>query len=136
MFMFQGYKIKSIETKNGDIKTGVDKISIILSDAKDDDTGLIELAISNERECCEKWGMFISEDNIHDFIGAQINNVTIVDESLKNYDIPIIHRGDDRIIYTTFVNIDTSAGLLQLAVYNMHNGYYGHEVTLKYKTKL
>lgn len=30
-----------------------------------------------------------------------------------------------------FVDIKTDCGTLQLAVYNSHNGYYGHEVLIR-----
>ena len=30
-----------------------------------------------------------------------------------------------------FIDINTSVGKLQFAIYNTHNGYYGHEVEIK-----
>jgi hypothetical protein len=62
-----------------------------------------------------------SDDEFHEFIGAELLSVDIVDKALnKKTDIDVYEGG------IIFVNIETSKGILQFAVYNEHNGYYGH----------
>ncbi|MCB5366966.1 MULTISPECIES: DUF7448 domain-containing protein [Bacillati] len=88
----------------------------------------VKLLISNEQECCESWGYFMSEDDFEDFIGADLIGITITDSALntrkfnEEIDEYSVEEGD-----TMFVNIETSNGLLQFTAYNAHNGYYSHE---------
>lgn len=93
----------------------------------------ILIVVDNSSSCCEQWGYFSSEDNLKDFVGAEINNINLVDTALNvkamEKEIPYgVDCGD-----TMFVNIETNKGTLQLAVYNSHNGYYGHTAYLKSK---
>jgi hypothetical protein len=85
----------------------------------------IKLGIYNGQHCCEKWGYFMSEDDISDFIGAKLIDVKITDVLLKQsevFDVDKIYEGG-----VMFVNIETDKGLLQFVTYNEHNGYYVHE---------
>jgi hypothetical protein len=91
------------------------------------DQQTILILIDNEQSCCEEWGYLTSEDNLNDFIGAELLKVTEVDKELKVYNFPDQH---DQCI-TLFINLETSKGTLQFVVYNAHNGYYGHPVTIK-----
>lgn len=93
----------------------------------------IKFLILAEQDCCEAWGYFTSEDNLKEFIGAQLINVEVVDTAmnvveLKLDDIDKEERGDneDRSTNTMFVNFQTSVELLQFVAYNNHNGWYGH----------
>lgn len=90
----------------------------------------ILLLIDDESSCCERWGYFWSDDEVKNFIGAEIQKIEIVDTALdkkilvkNNLDI------DDEWFDggVMFVNFETSKGLLQFTAYNEHNGYYGHE---------
>ena len=70
---------------------------------------------------------------MNEFIGAELLDIKVVDtalnvESVKK-ELPYGHDGGD----TMFVNLETDKGTLQLAVYNDHNGYYGHSAILKSK---
>ena len=89
----------------------------------------IKLLISNGQCCCEHWGYFWTNDDIEEFIGAEILEITQTDTSLNteriNEEIGSVDKGD-----TMFVNINTNKGLLQFTAYNAHNGYYGHEVKI------
>ncbi len=85
----------------------------------------IKLGIDNEQDCCENWGYFMSEDNVSDFIGSNLIDVSITDTLLKpneGFNVDEIYEGG-----VMFVNIETNKGLLQFVAYNEHNGYYGHE---------
>jgi hypothetical protein len=86
--------------------------------------------ISNGQSCCESWGIFESQDDYSDFIGATLNDVKIVDTALnvekwnKDFEYGLDAGG------VMFVNFETDAGTFQLAAYNSHNGYYGHSAIL------
>ncbi len=86
----------------------------------------IFLLVSDGASCCEQWGQIVSEDDLTDFIGAELLNLTTTDIALNtkmaekqgsNY----LDCGD-----IMFMNLETNKGTLQFAVYNAHNGYYGH----------
>lgn len=87
------------------------------------------LLIENGRYCCEHWGYFSSNDDIKYFIGSNLKEVKLFDTALnakKITDIDCWMNENDCM----FVNFETNKGTLQFAVYNNHNGYYGHEVLL------
>lgn len=90
----------------------------------------INILIDSEQSCCESWGYFASEDDFTEFIGAELIGLKLVDDLLNVKNANLIE-GDE--CYTMFVNVETSKGLLQFAVYNAHNGYYGHEVRVESK---
>lgn len=85
------------------------------------------ILISNDQCCCESWGYFTSEDDVSDYIGSELLSVEVVDKALNNKKL------EEEVSWgldsgeAVFVNFNTSNGVLQFAVYNSHNGYYGHE---------
>jgi len=81
----------------------------------------IKLGIDNGQCCCENWGYFWTNDNVEEFIGAEVLDVKIVDECLDVHQAPEIYEGG-----VMFVTIVTDRGDLQFTAYNEHNGYYGH----------
>lgn len=89
----------------------------------------IIIAIDNDQQCCENAGYLASEDDFTDYIGAEILKIELVDENIGKIEF----ESDDleRESNIIFVNVETSKGTLQFAVYNCHNGYYGHEVLIK-----
>lgn len=93
------------------------------------DKQTIKLGISNTQQCCENWGYFFTNDDIREFIGSEIFNIEIVDESLNNIEFKNkagdLYEGD-----VMFVNISTNKGILQFTAYNNHNGHYSHEATV------
>lgn len=109
----------------------------------------ITLEIDNSSQCCEQWGYFLTEDDTTKFIGATLHGIVITDTNRSNrifekgydWDSPLsmvepesgqilehLDEGD-----VMFVDIRTSAGVLQFVAYNAHNGYYGHEASVKSK---
>lgn len=107
-------KILKIEETSFDGKDGF----VITTDQQE-----IKLGIDNGQYCCENWGYFMSEDDLSEFIGANLISVKVVDTALKKWEeIEDMYEGE-----AMFVNIETSNGLLQFVAYNEHNGYYGHE---------
>ncbi len=88
---------------------------------------VIEVGIEMEQSCCEEPGYFICNDSFDDFIGADLVDISLVDEEL-NTRIFNTHVGGGSLDEgdVMFVNFETSRGTLQFVVYNAHNGYYGH----------
>jgi hypothetical protein len=86
----------------------------------------ISVLISNNANCCEKWGYLTSVDDPTEFVGAALVGVTITDTALKTYDHEELDAGD-----IMFVNIETDRGTFQIALYNAHNGFYGHEAKVE-----
>lgn len=88
------------------------------------DRQTIRLGISAGVMCCEKYGYFMTNDSVSEFIGAKLLDVKVVDTSLKVH--PVESDGwNER--QTMFVNLETDRGTLQFTAYNEHNGYYGHQ---------
>lgn len=92
---------------------------------------VIKIGISSGQSCCEDSGSFSTNDNIKDFIGAEVLGIKLTDTSLNTQMIK------ERFEYgfdsggIQFVDIETSKGPLQYAVYNSHNGYYGHNIKIE-----
>jgi hypothetical protein len=93
------------------------------------DKQVIKIGISNGQSCCENWGYFMSEDNLKEFIGADLIEVSIVDTALNTEKLKEEVYGDE-YANCMFVNFNTSKGLLQFVAYNEHNGYYGHDAVI------
>lgn len=85
--------------------------------------------IDNGQCCCEDWGYFSSEDDYRRFINSELKEINLTDTSLNKKVL------DEKDIYLDaggiqFVDFVTSEGVFQLAVYNGHNGYYGHNILI------
>lgn len=89
----------------------------------------IFVGVDNNESCCESWGYVTSEDDLNQFIGAEIRNITRVDEGLKSTNLALDKKYLDEG-GAMFINIETTKGLFQIAAYNSHNGYYGHTAVL------
>lgn len=85
----------------------------------------IYVGISNHSGCCESWGHVHSEDSLEQFVGAGLKSIAVIDTDRNAKALERI--GDVYDGGMMFVNFETSEGLFQLAVYNSHNGYYGHQ---------
>lgn len=90
----------------------------------------ILVLINNSQGCCEQWGHLSSNDELQDFAGAELLKLELVDEALDKKMLEKFEYGFDGggIV---FVNFETNRGTFQLAVYNNHNGYYGHSIMIK-----
>ena len=91
----------------------------------------IDILISDYQSCCEDWGYICSEDNFDDFIGSKVIEIYTTgiegETSIKDY-MTSKYIDEDEIMFLT---LKTSKGNLQFAVYNSHNGYYGHQAIIK-----
>jgi hypothetical protein len=91
-----------------------------------EDNTQIKLGISNGQGCCEQWGYLMSQDDFSDFIGAAVLNIEGVDSERASIDLGReLYEGN-----AMFINVYTTAGLLQFVAYNEHNGYYSHEAVV------
>ena len=89
--------------------------------------------IDNSQQCCENWGTYLyTPEDLKDYIGADYlgydeKSCEEVENALKNECV-----NSDEIC---FLNILTSKGTIDFAVYNSHNGYYSHAIVLKITNK-
>lgn len=91
----------------------------------DDEETPIEIGIDNRPQCCEGWGYLASEDDVQAFVGAELLSIKATDTARRKYEADV-DSGEHADLM--FVDLETSRGVLQLAVYTAHNGYYGHDV--------
>lgn len=87
------------------------------------------ILIDNGQSCCESWGYFSSENDFEDFINKELKEVRLTDTALNQQKLNEIEPyGFDEggIQFVDFVMAD--GDVLQFAVYNSHNGYYGHSI--------
>lgn len=103
------------------------------------DTNTFEVLISNFQSCCEDWGYMSSEDDFNAFIGSELIEVKLTDTALKQKTLfdkineDDYNSGDYGVQFVDFV---TKNGVFQLAVYNGHNGYYGHAIKVKHNDEV
>lgn len=87
------------------------------------------ILIDNGQSCCENWGYFSTEDDFSTYIGKELKEVNLTDTALNKRKVEENgYYGYDAggIQFVDFVFTDGS--VLQFAVYNDHNGYYGHGI--------
>jgi hypothetical protein len=89
----------------------------------------IMVLIDNGQSCCESWGYFSSDDDLSSFIGADLKEVNLTDVACKKEAVEKSDYYEDEG-GIQFVDFVTNRGVFQLAVYNAHNGYYGHGIAV------
>ncbi len=82
------------------------------------------LGISNSQQCCERWGYLTTPDDPNEFVGAELIAVNLFGESISGKREQVNFESEDT--NAEFINVETDRGTLQFALYNYHNGYYGH----------
>jgi hypothetical protein len=93
------------------------------------DKHTFHILIDNGQNCCEWWGYFSSEDDFNYYIGAELREVNLTDTALNKTVVEKSDYYDDKG-GIQFVDFVTDKGTFQLAVYNSHNGYYGHGIVV------
>lgn len=86
--------------------------------------------IDNEQLCCENWGYMTSEDDLDYFVNTELLEVKVTDTALNQ---KVLTKMSDEYVNANeiqFVDFVTDKGTFQLAVYNSHNGYYGHSIVV------
>lgn len=111
--------ILSIDSEYHDEKLNLTGLKITTTN------GDIKLLIEDSQHCCEEYGYKFLEttDNIESFINSKILNIDIVDIGFCNDE----NNDEDE----TQIKIKTSKGIIQYAVYNIHNGFYAHATFLQ-----
>lgn len=90
------------------------------------DAHVFVVAIDNGQSCCESWGYIASDDDFAKFIGRELREVNLTDTSRMKEGVEELEYIDEGGVQ--FVDLVTDRGVLQLAVYNGHNGYYRHGI--------
>lgn len=86
-----------------------------------------ELYFDDHTQCCESAGFYIQpSDNLKDFIGATIEEISIYDDDEADLGFEVRHS-----LYAESVTFVTSKGDLTFTCYNDHNGYYAHDMSIK-----
>ena len=119
-------KIKSIEVVE-DLKIDYYKMDGYKVET---DKHIFYILIYNEQCCCEDFGYFASEDDLAQFIGNEVLEVRTTDTELKGKSMKFLSDNYISESSVQFVDFVTNKGVLQFAVYNEHNGYYGHDILI------
>lgn len=84
--------------------------------------------IENGQCCCEDWGYISSDEDLTKYIGKELVSIDIVDTGCNKI-LDILKENYVEENECMFINLNFGdMSELQLAVYNSHNGYYGHGV--------
>lgn len=94
------------------------------------DKHIIYVLIDNGQSCCESWGYFASNDDLSQFVGAELKEINLTDTALNKKKVEESNYYDDECGGIQFVDFVTDKGIFQLAVYNAHNGCYGHGILI------
>lgn len=87
------------------------------------------ILIDNGQSCCESWGYFSSDDDFEKFIGKELVSVELTDTALNKKKLEEVEPYGLDEGGIQFVDFKMKNGsVLQFAVYNSHNGYYGHPI--------
>ena len=92
------------------------------------DQHVLHVLIDNEQSCCEDWGYLSSDDRLDAFIGAELVRIELTDTALNKQKVDEVAEYGFDAGGIQFVDLVTDRGPFQLAVYNGHNGYYGHGI--------
>ena len=92
------------------------------------DKQTIKIGISSEQSCCERFGYFITEDNLREYIGSDLISISQTNTVMDTQTIDKLHLYDAP--NTMFITFETTRGAFQFVAYNSHNGYYGHDAII------
>ena len=84
----------------------------------------IQLLVDNFQGCCESWGYMCSEDNPQDFVGSELLCIEYLNMDRRKVKVDCGDLDAGRVM---FIDLVTTQGTFQVAVYNAHNGFYGHD---------
>jgi hypothetical protein len=98
--------------------------------------GYYVVGVDYGQSCCEYTSSECLPDDFSSFIGSEIINIETVvayngDSSYKKSSILKKIESEDGGLdcyEAAFVIFETNNGPMEFAVYNLHNGYYGHDV--------
>jgi hypothetical protein len=100
-------------------------------------THKILVLIDNGQSCCESWGYIQSEDDLAPYVGARLKEIKLTNTACNEVMLKqeCLEYGFERG-GIQFVDFITDKGTFQLAVYNSHNGYYGHGIMVAVDEKI
>lgn len=97
----------------------------------------IKIGVTNEQDCCEVFGSISDNDEDLDyFVGKELLSIDYVEDGSYKKSPLLLNKfegAEPWYVDCAFMNINTNGGPFQLAVYNDHNGYYGHTVKVEVK---
>jgi hypothetical protein len=103
---------------------------------------MIELKIESAQNCCENYGIECWTQDIKQllqlrsqFIKSHIESVGWCNSLLNDKYKELLANQEnyyDRTFQFAAINVVTNAGVLQLVVYNEHNGYYPHLISVSW----
>lgn len=93
------------------------------------DGSRLKIYFDTDQQCCEEFGYMFSHDLtvLKDYIETDLEYVEFIDGE------DLVAGTDSR---TVFINFVTSKGKFDLTIYNEHNGYYGHYVSMEYGKRI
>lgn len=94
---------------------------------------VLSFAIDSHQHCCEDSGYFISQDSgdFERFIGAKILNINVSYDSDDYTELRVTENANTICVSDcVYVTVYTDKGDFQFTAYNVHNGYYGHNVKI------
>lgn len=96
--------------------------------------GSLRVAIATDDQCCEAFGYFDENElyELTNMAGTTLKSVHHIDTLLEGHTMPHNPNPDERAGHCLFVKFVTSIDTFVVGVYNIHNGYYGHQVNTVY----
>ena len=88
------------------------------------DNQKIRLKISAEKNCCEKFGVYV-DSPVESFIGAKYQGIDVGP-------VEPIDGEEEEKSRQIIIHIHTDMGTISIRFYNIHNGYYKHDVSISY----
>ena len=95
---------------------------------------IIRAYISPERDCCERYGAMLSQDDLSEYVGSELRKIYLTNTALKTEHISYIRAeksSSTEYDNIQFINFETGKGTFQLTVYNCDNVYYGHDIVIR-----
>ena len=82
--------------------------------------------ISNGQSCCEVYGYYMMENN------KEVNKLSNhIGSTVKNVEYCISDDKEDDYKYNCKITVYTDKGDFMIILYNEHNGYYPHDISLQ-----
>jgi hypothetical protein len=92
----------------------------------------ISILIHNHPQCCENWGRLSTEDeDLTKFIGHELVELNITQADTHTTFVKDLANMKIECGEYEFITLKTDKSVLQFAVYDEHNGEYGHSIYIE-----